>query len=553
MSTCTAERVGLVTLVCDCDDNATWPRSVLAASHPATGHIAVDTVPGSSARMARDILRALDVTGHRATASPKLATEPAWRAVTCWMDILEIRQLTVLRAHLLTPPRVRRLARLREGTGISLFLLAHCATEHAAQRLHALLKSNGLAPDPPSLAPMLTRPALPLLPAPVPRPAAPPPDRFAQLPALTELSECSFTRFRAEAHRRLEADGFACVDAQYLAGLYAARTHCARSPQPMTQQDLEFFLARLTATSPSRAHTLARLRGAQVGFLTRGLLLHVPGDLDRASGPGLTTCPVTPYVLHQVSRGIAHPVQLAAILALLFTGTHPDALRATPLSGLDARCTHLTVPDVWHPGHGSPSEPPGVCYTIPPRARPVFAAASAFRRMGGARDHFPLFELSFGHLLEALAQDAALPMPALTHPHYGPDWHHRAHCHQLTDGSPPSGHRPPPHRTLPPRLPGPPPNPHTLSPSERATLLAHADDTAPDDLTLGQAALLAAAISGHLTTTPGCAPLSASALAELTERRLLDARSTAPIPVLHPDLRFALALSTRCARARSSA
>lgn len=184
MSARTAAQAGPVTLICDPDDNATWPRTALATCDPATGYIAVDTVPGSSARMARDILRALDRTGHRATVSPALATEPAWRALICWTDILEIRQPAILRAHLLTPPRVRRLALLRERTGISLVLFTHCATEHAARRLHGLLKSNALDPDPPSIAPPFVRPALQPFPAPVPRRAAPPPDRFLELPAL---------------------------------------------------------------------------------------------------------------------------------------------------------------------------------------------------------------------------------------------------------------------------------------------------------------------------------------------------------------------------------
>ncbi|MEU2871636.1 hypothetical protein ABZ769_20880 [Streptomyces olivoreticuli] len=538
-------RAAPVTLVCDPDDNVAWPRSALAASSPASGHIVVDTVPDSSARLARDILRALDVTGHRATLSPRLATEPAWRAVTCWTDVFEIRQLAILRAHLLTPPRIRHLALLRERTGICLVLFAHCTTEHAARRLHALLKSNGLNPDPPSIAPLLVRPVLQPFPVPVPRRAAPPPDHHPELPAPAALSACSFTRFRAEAHRLLDADGFARVDAQYLAGLYAARTHLVRSPQSMAQHDLEFFLARLTATSPSRSHTLALLRGAQAGFLACGLLLQAPAALHRASGAGLTGCPVTGYALHQVSRGIAHPVQLAAILALLFTGTHPDALRATPMSGLDARCTRLTVPDVWHPEHGSPSEPPGVCYAIPPRARPIFAAACSFRRLGGAADHFPLFELSFGHRLDALVKDAAYPIPALTHPHYGPDWHHRARCHQLA-ASPASRSCPPRRRTPPPRSAEPPRGPHALSPGERAALLAHTD---PDDPTSEQAAFLAVIWDGHLDVVRSCAPLSPQTLADLTEHRLLDARSTPRTPVLHPDLRLALALPESCARA----
>ncbi|WP_329256681.1 hypothetical protein [Streptomyces pseudovenezuelae] len=533
-------RAGPVTLICDPDDDATRTRSALAA-----GCIAVDTVPGSCARMARDILRALDMTGHRAAVAPSLPTESVWRAVTCWMNVLEIRQLALLRAHLLTPSRMRRLAILRERTGISLVLYAHVATDPAARRLHALMKSHGLDAGPSSTAPPPDRLAPQQAAMPARRCTSPPADRFPELPA---LSACSFTRFRAEARRRLDADDFARLDAQYLAGLYAARTHLARGPQPMAQQDLEFFLARLTTTSPSRPHTLVRLRGAQAGFLSCGLLLQAPAALHHASGPGLTGRPVTGYALYQVSRGIAHPVQLAAILALLFTGTHPEALSATPLLGLDARCTRLAVPDVWHPEHGSPSEPPGVCYAIPPRARPVFAAARSFRRLGGAADHFPLFELSFGHRLDALAKDAAYPIPALTHPHYGPDWHHRARCHQPA-ASPAAQSCPPRRRTPPPRPAEPPPDPQALNPGERAALLARTDIADPDDPTPEQAAFLAAIWAGHPDVERSCAPLSPQALAGLTERRLLHARSTPRTPVLHPDLRFALALPESGVRA----
>ncbi|MEV6672008.1 hypothetical protein [Streptomyces sp. NPDC051162] len=540
-------RAGSVTLICDPDDDAIRTRLALAGHDPAAGYVVVDTVAGSTARLARDILRALDVTGHRATASPALATESAWRAVTCWMNVLQIRQLTVLRAHLLTPSRMRRLALLREETGISLVLYAHCATEPAARRLHTLLGSHGLRPGPPSTAPLPTHPAPQPFPAPAPR-CAPPTDRVCEPPAPTALPACSFTRFRAEAHRRLDADGFARVDAQYRTGLYAARTHMTCSPDPARQQNLEFFLARLTATSPSRTHTLARLRGAQAAFLGGGLLLQTPPVPDSASGPDLTTRPVTEYVLHHVSRGISHPVQLAAVLALLFTGTHPDALRSTAIAGLDEGCTRLTVPDVWHPEHGSPHEPPGVCYAIPPRARPVFAAARSFRRMGGAADHFPLFELSFGHRLDALAQDAAHPIPALTHPHPGPDWHHRARCHQLTGTSPTSQSRPPHRRTPPPRPAEPPLSPCALSPGERAALLAHTDAAAPGDLTFEHAAVLAPILGGHPAAAHR-APLNPSVLADLAEHRLLDARSTPRTPVLHPDLLFALALPRACAHA----
>lgn len=54
-----------------------------------------------------------------------------------------------------------------------------------------------------------------------------------------------------------------------------------------------------------------------------GLLHDLPGPLHTLPGPGLTTRPFTPYVAHRIGRGIAHPVQRAAIRALLLTGAHP--------------------------------------------------------------------------------------------------------------------------------------------------------------------------------------------------------------------------------------
>uniref|UniRef100_A0AAU1HQG2 Uncharacterized protein n=1 Tax=Streptomyces sp. NBC_00180 TaxID=2903632 RepID=A0AAU1HQG2_9ACTN len=82
-----------------------------------------------------------------------------------------------------------------------------------------------------------------------------------------------------------------------------------------------------------------------------------------------------------------------------------------------------------------------------------------------------------------------------------------------------------------------------LRPAQPA-LLAHADVAEPDHPTPGQAALLPASLSGHRAVARSRVPLPLSppVLAELTERRLLDARSTPRAPVLHPDLLFAAAL-----------
>jgi hypothetical protein len=85
---------------------------------------------------------------------------------------------------------------------------------------------------------------------------------------LPTLPVCAFTHFRAELHRHRTADDVVCIDAQYLCGLYAARTHLARTATPARQQGLEFFLSRLTVTSPGPGHTLARLRGVRPASCT---------------------------------------------------------------------------------------------------------------------------------------------------------------------------------------------------------------------------------------------------------------------------------------------
>ncbi|MFF4355019.1 hypothetical protein [Streptomyces sp. NPDC001530] len=128
---------------------------------------------------------------------------------------------------------------------------------------------------------------------------------------------------------------------------------------------------------------------------------------------------------------MAHPVRLAALTALLVTGTDPEALRTTTVMAVDERCTRLTVPDVWHPAYGTPTPPPGVGYAIPPRARPILRTALAFRRLEQAQDHFLLFTASFGHQLPDLVRDGAMHIPALHHQHAGPDWHHQARYRRL--------------------------------------------------------------------------------------------------------------------------
>ena len=66
----------------------------------------------------------------------------------------------------------------------------------------------------------------------------------------------------------------------YRHGRDAACHWLSTRPEPcaaaVTCQSVQLFLTWLVHDSPSRHHTLARLRGAQAGFRLHGLMLNIP-------------------------------------------------------------------------------------------------------------------------------------------------------------------------------------------------------------------------------------------------------------------------------------
>ncbi|MFF1322403.1 hypothetical protein ACFVZZ_23670 [Streptomyces chartreusis] len=290
----------------------------------------------------------------------------------------------------------------------------------------------------------------------------PPPDHTSPLPSLPRSGVASF---RADCWRRQKTLDFTHTDGQYRAGYAAARTWLARhptSPAPPDAQDtgpdgatpwpdmegLRLFLARLTTLSPSAQHTLARVRGAQAGFLSQAILLDVPHDLAEHAGPGITTVPITPRVAHTLTTQLPNPLRAAAIAALLFTGTAESLLSMTQLSSVNAQTTYLAID---RDSRVNVGEPPGPrhMYAIPPRARPILAAALEFRRRTPrTADHFGLFANCFGtsDRFDHLIRDTSLRIPALLHPHPTRDWHTAARCWHLNTPAP----------DLPPTLPSVP-------------------------------------------------------------------------------------------------
>lgn len=84
--------------------------------------------------------------------------------------------------------------------------------------------------------------------------------------------------------------------------------------------------------SPTRRHAVARLRGAQAGFLAHGMLLTVPTPQDLLgiqNGPGLNI-PMTSRLVDRIRDRVAHPVIAAGFATTLFTGIRPTRVAVQP-------------------------------------------------------------------------------------------------------------------------------------------------------------------------------------------------------------------------------
>ncbi|MFD7498011.1 hypothetical protein ACFV8T_37665 [Streptomyces sp. NPDC059832] len=436
-----------VTLLLDSSDDHAVHHAAHQRTHPSSGCITTDPTPhtNSLAYLALDLLRAMGRDSFARPDAERMSTDAAWRAVTCWTLTTGIKEAIVLRAHHLTPERLGRLATWRTETGIHLILIGHTPTPADEQRLRERLINAELAGLPAvrgtdaivnAIGPPATRR----------HHSPPPPDHVHPLP---DLPRSDAATFLPECRRSLNKADFAHADGQYQAGYAAARTWLARSASVSTPpaentgpdettawQDMEglrLFLARLTVSSPSPQHTLARVRGAQAGFLSRALLLDIPDNLAERGGPGITTVPITPRVAHTLATHLPNPLRAAAVAALLFTGTAPSLLAMTQIASVDENATRLAIDRDSRVHIGMPPGPRHM-YAIPPRARPLFTAALQFRRRTPrTADHLGLFANCFGtpDRFDCLIRDAGLDIPTARHLHPEEDWHTAAHCRHL--------------------------------------------------------------------------------------------------------------------------
>jgi hypothetical protein len=260
----------------DPGDEARVSVGLLERHDPARGQVVVHPTPGARSlqAFAHDVLAGLGRAINRLNAEQLAGPAPAWRAVTAWMTADPVEDLVVLRADRLTAGVWDRMIALGRETGTRLLLVCH--TPQIPGHLDAVLTGTGhqlLTSLPQALHPRGTHP----------HPRAWPDTATGTRPDVADVPRFlhpHIRNYRSKAFGQLDPAGFARLDTVYQHGRDTARHWLSTRPAAATaaasNQDVQLFLTWLVHDSPSRTHTLARLRGAQAGFRLHGLNLGIP-------------------------------------------------------------------------------------------------------------------------------------------------------------------------------------------------------------------------------------------------------------------------------------
>jgi hypothetical protein len=414
--------VAEVAILLDPADDMRVSVGLLDSHDPARGRVVVHPTPAARSvqAFAHDVLAALGRPVSRLKAEQLVGAPEAWRAVTAWMVTGEVDDLVVLRADRLTAGTWARILELGRETGTRVLLVCHAP--QVPGHLAAVLAGHGhqvLTGLPQALAQRRARPW--------PRPdatAAGGPD-VADVPRFLHPH---IRNYRSKAFEKLGPAQFARVDAIYRHGRDAASRWLSTRPESATaavsHQDVQLFLTWLVHDSPSRPHTLARLRGAQAGFRLHGHDLGIPPSawiLEALSGPGLDAPLVTTQTAARIRAGVAHPVTAAGIAAMLISGVQPLALASAPWEALSPHNDILRL--TWHPPNRrliraaqvTPKRPATTAvFHVPAAARPLLAAARHFSCSApGHRATGRLFAATLfsNDRIAAAAASCGIPLP----------------------------------------------------------------------------------------------------------------------------------------------
>ena len=370
----------LVEVLLDPGDDVQVTAALLDWHQPDAGRVCVHPTPGATAiaALAHDVLGAIGRPVHRISAEKLAGVAPAWRAVAGWLVADRIEHLVVLRADRLAAAGWSRLLDLAGRTGVQLTLICH---RQQIPRALALVLAT--------VEHRIVRACPQGLPAPARQPA---PQRTASpFPDREPLPRVGYPvmSWRRRAAGLLGPRRFARADAIYrtateLTDAWLSDWRPARWPR---YDDEHLFLFWLVADSPSRTHTLIRIRGYEAAFRRHQRIVSAPaaGDLlnpDRLGGPGLSGRHVTDEIAEQIRAGVAHPVVAAALVTSMFTGVSLKVLRAATWAGCSPdQSTLLLSRDRSEPRVFSlpmPMTHARVWFHIPLAARPILRAAHTY-------------------------------------------------------------------------------------------------------------------------------------------------------------------------------
>ena len=389
-----ADRPGrpVVRVLLDPGDEVRVSVGLLERHDPAGGLVVVHPTPGLSglAAIAHDVLAALGRSIRRLKAERLVGSAQAGRAVVAWLLADQIEDLVVLRADRLSAAGWDWLLAVCRRTGTRLLLICHVQAV------------------PPALADVLEgttheivtdlRRALPGRPGRPGRAPATIHSVLAPAPETVDLplyANEQIDTYRSAAPAAIGLRGFLQTDAVYQQGRAAAGawldTHLTGAGKVLDIAQVQLFLAELVQDSPTRNHSLARLRGAQAGFRARSFDLKLPPwqlmVTGQLTGPGLDrgAAGLSVPVLERIRAGVAHPTIGAGIALSLLTQLPILFLHSLPWEALSPDNDALRL--TWFPQYATlfPStftirghHPITAVFPVPPAVRPLLQAVRCF-------------------------------------------------------------------------------------------------------------------------------------------------------------------------------
>jgi hypothetical protein len=383
----------VVRVLLDPGDEVRVSVGLLERHDPVGGLVVVHPTPGHSglAALAHDVLAALGRSIRRLEAERLVGSAQAGRAVAAWLLADQIEDLVVLRADRLSAPGWDWLLTVCRRTGTRLLLICHrpavppALADVLEGTTHEILTDLSRALPGRQCRPGRGPATIHSMPA-----AAAPETVDLPLYANEQIDT-----YRSAAPAAIGLRGFLQTDAVYQRGRAAAAawldTHCTGAGTVLDTAQVQLFLTELVQDSPTRNHSLARLRGAQAGFRARSFDLTLPPwqlmVTGQLTGPGLDhgADGLSVPVLERIRAGVAHPTIGAGIALSLLTQLPILFLHSLPWEALSPDNDALQLTSF--PRHATlvPStftirkqHPITAVFAVPPAVRPLLQALRHF-------------------------------------------------------------------------------------------------------------------------------------------------------------------------------